>query len=115
MFTTLTQNKSPSANSDKDESADGRHSRSIATRKRIVAGFIELIAEGSVSPTAEQVAQRAGIGLRTVFRHFDDMETLYREVGTHVSMLIDQVLQHQLEAPDWQGKLIESIQMRTPL
>lgn len=112
MFTELTQKKSMSEN---DAAADGRHSRSIATRKRIVTGFIELIAEGIVVPTAEQVALRAGIGLRTVFRHFDDMETLYREVGTHVSMLIDQVLQIPLKAPDWQGKLIESIQVRAPL
>lgn len=94
---------------------DGRHSRTIITRQRIVTGFIELIAEGCVSPTAEQVAMRAGIGLRTVFRHFDDMETLYRELGTHVSLLIDQVLQVQLKAPDWQGKLAESIQVRASL
>ena len=112
MFTTLTQKKPPSQN---EVAADGRHSRSIATRKRIVAGFIELIAEGIVAPTAEQVAVRAGIGLRTVFRHFDDMETLYREVGTHVSMLIDRILQIPLKAPDWQGKLIESIHVRAPL
>jgi AcrR family transcriptional regulator len=112
MFAELTQKKSSSKN---DAAADGRHSRTIATRKRIVDGFIELIADGIVSPTAEQVALRAGIGLRTVFRHFDDMETLYREVGTHVSMLIDQVLQIPLKAPDWQGKLNESIKMRTAL
>ena len=112
MFAELTQKKPSSEN---DNAADGRHSRTIATRKRIVAGFIDLIAEGIVSPTAEQVALRAGIGLRTVFRHFDDMETLYREVGTHVSMLIDQVLQTQLKAPDWQGKLVESIEIRAPL
>lgn len=112
MFTELTKKKSSIVN---EAAADGRHSRSIATRKRIVDGFIELIGEGIVAPTADQVALRAGIGLRTVFRHFDDMETLYREVGTHVSMLIDQVLQIQLKAPDWQGKLIESIQVRAPL
>jgi AcrR family transcriptional regulator len=112
MFPELIEKKPSSG---KNSAADGRHSRSIATRKRIVAGFIELIAEGIVAPTAEQVALRAGIGLRTVFRHFDDMETLYREVGTHVSMLIDQVLQTSLKAPDWQGKLIESIEMRTSL
>jgi AcrR family transcriptional regulator len=112
MFSTLTQKKSLSKT---DVASDGRHSRSIATRQRIVAGFIELIGEGKVSPTAEQVALRAGIGLRTVFRHFDDMETLYREVGNYVSMLIDQILQTQLQAPDWQGKLFESIQLRAPL
>ncbi len=28
-------------------------------------------------PTAQTVAERAGVGIRTVFRHFADMETLF--------------------------------------
>lgn len=111
MFSELTKTKKKAPTA----SADGRHSRTIATRERIVSGFIELIAEGCVAPTAEQVAARAGIGLRTVFRHFDDIETLYRELGTHVSMLIDEVLQVPLKAPDWQDKLAESITVRASL
>lgn len=111
MFSELVKTKRKASTT----SADGRHSRTIVTRQRIVSGFIELIAEGCVAPTAEQVAARAGIGLRTVFRHFDDMETLYRELGTHVSLLIDQVLQVPLKAPGWEGKLAESTQVRATL
>ena len=37
----------------------------------------ELVHEGVLVPTAQTVAERAGVGIRTVFRHFDDMETLF--------------------------------------
>jgi hypothetical protein len=30
------------------------------------------------------VAGRADVGLRTVFRHFQDMDSLYREIGAVV-------------------------------
>jgi len=43
-----------------------------------------LIGEGSPRPTAQQVAERAGVGIRTVFRHFSDMETLYAEMDVRL-------------------------------
>ena len=43
--------------------------------------MLELVRAGAISPVAEEVAERAGVGLRTVFRHFDDMDSLYREMA----------------------------------
>lgn len=60
---------------------DGRRLRSAASRRRIVEAMRDLVREGTVSPRAEEVAARADVGLRSVFRHFDDMESLYREIG----------------------------------
>jgi len=60
---------------------DGRRLRSEVSRRRIVEAMRELIREGSVAPRAEEVAARADVGLRSVFRHFDDMESLYREIA----------------------------------
>ena len=60
--------------------SDGRINRSIVTRKKIVDALTALVFEGHITPTAEQVAQRANVGLHTVFRHFDDMDSLCREV-----------------------------------
>ncbi len=56
---------------------DGRLRRSERSRQSIVAALVELVGEGILQPTAEQVADRAGVGIRTVFRHFSDMEGLY--------------------------------------
>ena len=46
--------------------------------------MLELIRQGKLRPTAEQVAERAGVGTRTVFRHFDDMDALYGEMSAAV-------------------------------
>src|SRR5947209_16703757 len=59
---------------------DGRRRRAQDSRARIVAAMLEIVHAGEVSPSAEQVAARADVGLRTVFRHFRDMDSLYREM-----------------------------------
>ncbi|MEK6638872.1 MAG: TetR/AcrR family transcriptional regulator [Pseudomonadota bacterium] len=64
----------------KDASSDGRRRRSEQSRAKIVDSMLLLVKEGIVEPTAEEVAMRAQIGLRSVFRHFSDMETLRREM-----------------------------------
>ncbi|MBW2422826.1 MAG: TetR/AcrR family transcriptional regulator [Deltaproteobacteria bacterium] len=56
---------------------DGRIQRSARSREAIVHAMLELIAEGVLRPTAQQVALRADVGVRTVFRHFSDMESLF--------------------------------------
>lgn len=43
--------------------------------------MLELVREGDISPSAELVAARADVGLRTVFRHFKDLDSLYREMS----------------------------------
>jgi len=58
-------------------SADGRVRRSEKSRAAIVEALFELVGEGVLQPTAQQVAERAGVGIRSVFRHFDDMDGLY--------------------------------------
>lgn len=39
--------------------------------------MLGLIGEENLAPTAEQIAERAGVGLRTVFRQFDDLEAIF--------------------------------------
>lgn len=59
---------------------DGRRRRSADSRRRIVEAMLELVREGDLSPSADSVAARAGVGRRTVFRLFSDMEGIYREM-----------------------------------
>lgn len=95
--------------------SDGRVNRSIATRKKIVEALAALISEGRFSPTAEQVAQRADVGLRTVFRHFGDMDALYREISTDVEAEVQPLLQVRLDAPTWQARVLRSIDVRSSI
>lgn len=64
--------------------SDGRTRRSERSRQAIVEALLELVGEGVPTPTAQQVAERADVGIRTVFRHFSDMETLYAELNARL-------------------------------
>jgi len=73
------------------EKIDGRVERTSATRRNILAMARELILEGIIEPTAREIADKAGITTRTLFRHFPDMESLHssfiedaEEKATHV-------------------------------
>ncbi|WP_421861339.1 TetR/AcrR family transcriptional regulator [Parvibaculum sp.] len=94
---------------------DGRRLRSAASRRRIVEAMRDLIREGTLSPRAEEVAARANVGLRSVFRHFDDMESLYREIGD--LMVADVAPMLELPPPSGTAEeiLAEMIERRTKL
>lgn len=93
----------PEAESSNDEGADaradGRRLRSVDSRRRIVAATIALMGEGQAAPTAEVVAARAQVSLRTVFRHFAEMDRLYLEIGAAMQ---DRVQPH-LDSPPLSG------------
>ncbi len=59
---------------------DGRHARSRRTRAAVAEAMLDCLEEGLLRPSAKQVAERAGVSSRAVFRHFDNMEALLEEV-----------------------------------
>src|SRR5271155_5288930 len=59
---------------------DGRTARRLDSRRRIVAGIIELVRKGVLDPTADQVARATGLSRALVFRYFRDKESLRRPV-----------------------------------
>ena len=56
--------------------ADGRRARRHRSRDLAVDALLDLLGEGVLRPTAQQVAERSGVSLRSIFRIFDDVETL---------------------------------------
>jgi AcrR family transcriptional regulator len=91
--------------------ADGRRRRSQQSRDRIVAAMMELVEEGQLSPIAEQVAERANVGLRSVFRHFKDMESLFAEMSVRLTRHYQAALA-PFASTDWRGQLGESLERR---
>jgi AcrR family transcriptional regulator len=57
--------------------ADGRTARSQRTRDSVVEALLDLLTEGNPRPTAREIAERAGVSLRSVYVHFDDLEDLF--------------------------------------
>ena len=60
---------------------DGRAARSYRARLALVDALLDLLNEGVERPTAVQIAERAGVSLRLVFHHFDDLEAIYASAG----------------------------------
>ncbi|MFK8019772.1 MAG: TetR/AcrR family transcriptional regulator [Pseudomonadales bacterium] len=56
---------------------DGRRQRTERSRDAIIDAMLALIEEGNLAPSAQQVSERAGVGIRSVFRHFSEMEQLF--------------------------------------
>jgi AcrR family transcriptional regulator len=56
---------------------DGRAARAARTRASIVDALLELLEEGDLQPTANRIADRAGISLRLIYHHFGDLEALF--------------------------------------
>lgn len=80
---------------------DGRRLRSRDSKRKIVSAMLELVREGRIAPTAEEVAQRANVGLRTVFRRFKDMESLYAEMSVAISEKVAPIIDEQLAHEAW--------------
>jgi len=63
---------------------DGRRMRSERSRQAIIDAMLKLVEEGVLVPTAQQVSERAGVGIRSVFRHFSDMESLFATADVRI-------------------------------
>ena len=74
---------------------DGRINRSKTTLNKIVAATISLLRKNNNGqiPTAQEIAVKSGVGIRTVFRHIDDMEGLIEEVNRRYLTILRAILQ----------------------
>jgi AcrR family transcriptional regulator len=94
------------------EEEDGRRQRSSRSRERIVHAMIELIRGGEMSPAAARVAEKANVGLRTVFRHFEEMETLTREISAIVAAEILPLVEKPFEGKGWRNQFADLLERR---
>lgn len=61
---------------------DGRTARRDRNREAVLDAVLDLFGEDAASPSPDEVAARSGVSLRSVYRYFDDMETLIRAAMT---------------------------------
>jgi AcrR family transcriptional regulator len=60
------------------QTVDGRSARAQRTRESVVDAVLELVGTGQTRPTAREIADAAGISVRSVYVHFDDLDDLFR-------------------------------------
>ncbi len=92
--------------------ADGRRRRGQTNRASIVAAMLEIIRTGDMSPSADQVAARADVGLRTVFRHFKDMDSLYSEMSVAIEDELRAIVGTPFRSTDWKDRVLELVDRR---
>jgi TetR/AcrR family transcriptional regulator of autoinduction and epiphytic fitness len=63
------------------ESLDGRQSRTVRSRQAICEACVDLVEAGVLQPSADQIADRAGLSRRSIFNHFSDLAELYDAVA----------------------------------
>lgn len=62
---------------DGDES-DGRKLRRARNRQNVIIALLDLVRSGELNPSVADIAERAGVSHRSVFRYFDDLGDLVR-------------------------------------
>ncbi len=75
--------------------------------------MIQLVQDGVVEPTADKVSALAGVTMRTVFRHFADMDSLYREISIEMEEQAKNLFDRELPGEDWHAQLHQLIDRRT--
>ncbi|MGH9211069.1 MAG: TetR/AcrR family transcriptional regulator [Acidimicrobiales bacterium] len=74
---------------------DRRIERANRTRDSIVDALLALIEDGNFRPTAREIAARAGVSLRSLYVHFDDVEALFHAAAVRHHLHLEE---HRLPA-----------------
>lgn len=110
---------SPSRHAEPEPERDGRVLRAARTRQLVVEAFLDLLVDGEPQPTAQQVADRSGVSMRSIFRLFDDVEALHgAAISTQIGRVADLIIRIGPDGPlevrvravvDSRAKLFEAI------
>lgn len=96
-----------------EDSSDGRRLRSERSRSQIIDALFGLIREGDMNPSAARVAERAAVGQRTVFRHFEDMDSLFGEMAEQIQTEVMPIVLAPYVSSDWRERLAELVKRRS--
>lgn len=95
--------------------ADGRREIGNRNRRKIIEAMFELIREGNMHPSGIQVAERAEVGLRTVFRQFEDMDSIFVEMTEDLKRLMMPKILAPYEATNWIDRVWELVDRNADL
>jgi AcrR family transcriptional regulator len=98
-----------------EQELDGRKQRTNNSRQKIVEAMLQLIREGSLEPSADKVAARAGVGLRTVFRRFNEMELLFRELSVEIQRIFMPEFKKPIKGATWQEKTLDLLDRKVSI
>lgn len=86
--------------------ADGRHTRQLENKAKVIRAMLELVRETGEVPAVEEVADRADVSRRSVFRFFANRELLLRAT---IDLMSDEVRERFPLPEPSDGPLIDRI------
>lgn len=98
-----------------DVVVDGRRARGARNRDAVVAAMLELLREGVDRPGAHEIAARSGVSVRSVFRHFDDLESLYEVAVEQVVASSAALYEPPAPKPTTEGRVRALVDQRARL
>ena len=113
---------------------DGRTQRRTHNIDVVVDAMLQLLGEGRPWPSAADIAARAGLSERSVYRYFDDLDALARaavetqigradhlfhpldvDPGADVGERIDRLVDHRIAMFDEVGRIVQAARVRATL
>ncbi len=98
-----------------EDKTDGRSQRSARSREKIKAAIVELIRAGDYAPRAIDISEHTGLSIRTVFRHIDHMESLFREISEDIQKVVLSKALKPYASVDWREQLEELMARRVEI
>jgi AcrR family transcriptional regulator len=86
---------------------DGRNDRRVRNRQAVLEATIAMFSEGDVIPAMDEVAERAAVSLRSVYRYFETRDELIRAA---LEQWLLQEAPHLVAQPPIEGDLSERIE-----
>jgi AcrR family transcriptional regulator len=94
---------------------DGRVLRGERTRTAIVEALLQLLEQGETRPTARMIAARAGVSVRSIFQHFDDLEGLYGDLVTVQAARVQPLVDALSDSGDVEARIDDIVRQRSEL
>lgn len=91
---------------------DGRRLRSERCKQSILEACDHLMREGNLVPTAQMISDKAGVPIRTFFRHYPDMETLFYAVDEAFQPENDRLFEQTVSQGSLSERIASSIELR---
>lgn len=89
---------------------DGRRARRARSRQAILDATYEIMEEGILAPTSQDIADRAGVDIRTLFRQFQGMDDLYAAANDSKRSLYDAMFAPKSCEGSFDERLLQAVE-----
>ena len=90
---------------------DGRRLRSERCKKSILDACEQLMSEGNLVPTAQIISDKAGVPIRTFFRHYPDMEALFYAVDESLKPEYNRIFTETVSEGTLQERIASAVEL----